>query len=230
MPPKASPVPVAQTTASHRPSQLHHPRSPAVPDPLHVVHEFLTRDLLAPIPAQWRVLVRVVEGVLQQPHVGVLHGAEHGLELRVPQPLLGRGGRRVHEAPAHVHDTHEADPRVGLEAVGGEAVVDGLQEAVLAREPTARYGVVSGTELKHVDRGGEDERELEGGADRCEVVGYRVLRWEDGNVHGVVLGIGEPGARKKTAWKVGKLTFLPMTPKQAIEGIAIVMVLAGNPI
>jgi hypothetical protein len=47
-------------------------------------------------------------------------------------------------------------------------------------------------------------------------------------VHGVVLEIGEPGARKKTAWKGGKFTFLPMTPKQAIEGIAVVMVSAGQ--
>ena len=138
------------------------------------------------------MLVRVVERILQQPYVRPLHRAEHRLELGIPQPALLRPrrvteGRRIDAAAAHVDDADEADACVGLEAVGGEAVVDGLEEAKLAREADARGGVCAGAQVEDVDGGGEEEGELQGGADGGEGVRCRVVGWEDGDVEGAVL-------------------------------------------
>lgn len=134
------------------------------------------------------MLIRVVERVLEQAYVRTLHRTEHGLELGVPQPLpRSPGRRRVDAPPPHVYDADEPHACVGLEAVGGEAVVDGLEEAKVARQADAGDGVALGAEVEDVDGGGEEERELEGGADGREGVGGRVVGREDGDVEGVVL-------------------------------------------
>lgn len=101
------------------------------------------------------MLIRLVEGILQQPHIGRLHGPEHGLELRVAQAGLRRRTLHGSAPPAHVDDADHAHSRVGLEAVRGEAVVDGLEEAEIAREADAGGGIVAGAQLEHVDCGGE---------------------------------------------------------------------------
>lgn len=104
------------------------------------------------------MLIRLIEGVLQQAHVRRLHGPKHGLQLRIPQPGPRRRGGRA--PAAHVDDADHAHARVGLEAVGGEAVVDGLQQAEVAGEADARDGVVLGAQLEDVDGRGEEQGEL----------------------------------------------------------------------
>lgn len=192
--------------------EYHHPRRPPLPDPPHILRKLPTRDLAPAPPVQRRMLVRVVERVLQQPYVRPLHRPEHRLQLGVPQPALLRP-RRVTEgggvdaAAAHVDDADEADARVGLEAVGGEAVIDGLEEAELAREAHARGGVCAGAQVEDVDGGGEQEGELEGAADGGEGVCGRVVGWEDGDVEGAVLLACQygkfDGGREETGLRCG---------------------------
>lgn len=134
------------------------------------------------------MLVGLEERVLQQPHVGGLHGAEHGLQLGLPQPPAGdEAGAGVDAAAAHVDDADHAHARVGLEAVGGEAVVDGMQQAEVAGEADVADGVVLGAQFEDVDGGGEQQRELERRADRREAGGGWVVGREDGDVQRVVL-------------------------------------------
>lgn len=185
------------------------------------------------------MLVRLIEGILQQAHVRSLHGAEHGLHVPLAQahhrsrapprrrgrpvtttrgPLVGSviggggcvvgAGRRdprqrgaIDPSAPRVHDHDELDARVGLVAVGGEALVDGVQEAVVARQratttsrgtapsssPSAD-GRVLGAQVEDVQGRGEEQGELEGRADGLEGVCGRVVGGEDGDVEGVVLG------------------------------------------
>lgn len=72
---------------------------------------------------------------------------------------------RLDAPPAHVDDADHAHARVGLEAVRREAVVDGVQQAKVARG-----GAVLGAQVEDVDGGGEQEGELEGVPDRDEGV------------------------------------------------------------
>lgn len=178
-------------------SEVCYPRRPTLSYSLHVVRKLATRNLLAAHAPKGRMLVRVVEGVLQEMHIGVLHGAEHGLELRVAQAgahAAGASSRAVDAAAAHVDDADHADARVGLEAVRGEAVVDGVQQAEVAREADARDGVVLGAQVENVDGGGEEEGELQRRPDRGEGVGRWVVRGEDGDVEGVVIAADDAQA------------------------------------
>lgn len=116
------------------------------------------------------MLIGLKEWILQQPHVCRLHCLEHRLQLHIPESWPGlRAGRDA--APPHVHDAHHLYARVGFEAVGRESVVEGLEEARLAGQIGAGgEGGGLGAEVKNVDRGGEEEGELERGADRGEGV------------------------------------------------------------
>ena len=134
------------------------------------------------------MLVRIIERVLQQSDVRALHGPEDGFELGISQTLPpGPNSGGVDAPPAHVHHADEAHTRVRLEAVGSEAVVDGLEQAKVAGQADARNGVALGAQVEDVDGGGEQERELEGGADGREAVSRRVVGWEDGDVERIVL-------------------------------------------
>lgn len=62
-----------------------------------------------------------------------------------------------------------------------------MQEAKVAGEACTREGVLLGAQVEDVDGGGEEEGELEGAADRGELVGRWVVGGEDGDVEGVVL-------------------------------------------
>lgn len=169
-------------------SQVRHPRRPTFSYPPHVVLKPLARHPRATAPLKRRMLIRYEERVLAQPHPRVLHGAEHRLELRIPQAASrGALGGAVDPPTAGVDDAHEAHPCVGLEAVDGEAVVHGVEEADVTREADVGGGVLAGAEFEDVDRGGQEEGELEGCADRGECVGSWVVGWEDGDVKGVVL-------------------------------------------
>lgn len=92
-----------------------------------------------------------------------------------------------------------------------------MQEAVVACQADA-----AGAELKDVEGAGEKEGELEGGADGGEGGGRRVVGGEDGGVEGVVLrrrvSLGWDGGER------GGVTLRPMTPRQAMEGMAVAMV------
>ena len=72
-------------------------------------------------------------------------------------------------------------------AVRREPVVDGVQQAKVAREARACERVLLGAQVEDVDGGGEEEGELERRADGCEVVGCWVVGGEDGDVKWVVL-------------------------------------------
>jgi hypothetical protein len=61
-----------------------------------------------------------------------------------------------------------------------------VEQTEIAREATARGEVGFGTRFEDVEGAGEEKRELERGAQR-RVVG---LRWEDGDVEGIVLTVG----------------------------------------
>lgn len=169
-------------------SQTSHTRRPRLPNPPHIAVEPPAHDPLATGTPQRRMLIRLVKGVLQQPHVGALHGAKHGLQLRLTQAGGGLPpARGVYPPAAHVDDAHHPHARVGLVPVRGEPVVDGVEQADVAGEPDARRGVCLGAELEDVDCRGEEERELERAADRRERVGCGVVRGEDGDVQRVVL-------------------------------------------
>lgn len=157
------------------------------------------------------MFIRVIEWVLQQPHVRRLHRAKHDLQIALLQPhnrhsapprrkpfVLLRVLRRhqpqrgaVNAPSSHVHHRNEAHAGVCLEAVRGEALVDGVQQAVVAREH-GRGGRGGGgllsAQVEDVESRGEEERELQRGADWFERVGLRIVRGEDGDMEGVVLG------------------------------------------
>jgi hypothetical protein len=67
----------------------------------------------------------------------VLHRAEHRLELGVAQARSSASTSShwsvaIYTPTAHVDKTDHADTCVGLEAVGGKAVVDSVQQAKVA--------------------------------------------------------------------------------------------------
>lgn len=104
-----------------------------------------------------------------------------------------------------------------------------MQEAVVARE-VRRRGRVFGAQVKDVEGGGEEEGELQGRADRGEGVGGGVVRREDGDVEGVVLYTRRGrtvsvlcGKRERERERESKRTFRPITPRQAMDGIAVAM-------
>ncbi len=112
-------------------------------------------------------------------------GHTHGLQLSLAQsdcsgPLDDRG---VDPAAAHIHQHHKLDPRVGLEAVGREPLIDSVQQSRVAAE-------VRRAEGEHVKRAREDKRELERRPDRSERVGGAVVGGENGDVKGVALQAG----------------------------------------
>lgn len=64
----------------------------------------------------------------------MLHSAEDRLKLGVAQARSGAPTRSyrsvaINATAAHIDDTDHANARIGLEAVGSEAVVDGVQQA-----------------------------------------------------------------------------------------------------
>lgn len=116
------------------------------------------------------MLIGLEERILQQPYVCRLHRPEHGLQLHIPESRSHlRAGRDA--APPHVYDAHHLYARVRFEAIGRESVVEGLEEARLAGQVGARGECGGlGAEVENVYRGGEEEGELERGADRGECV------------------------------------------------------------
>lgn len=133
--------------------------------------------------------------------VGVIGGGVVVTTARRSDP---RKRSTIDPPPPCVHDHDELDTRVGLVAVGGEALVHGVQEAVVARQraTTARGtargtapcpssapadGRVLGAQVEDVQGRGEEQRELEGRADWLEGVCGWVVGGEDGDVEGVVL-------------------------------------------
>jgi hypothetical protein len=62
-----------------------------------------------------------------------------------------------------------------------------MKEAEVARQTYVGGCVLTGTKVEYIDRGREEERELERCADWRETVRRRVVRGEDRNVEGVVL-------------------------------------------
>lgn len=153
------------------------------------------------------MLVRVVEGVLQQPHVRRLHGAEHDAQLRLPKtdaaPHARAGSPTSHRAGStgtttrrqttpHVDHGDEPHARVRLEAVRGEPLVDRVQQPEVA----GHYGGAAAgkrlragarARLEDVEGAAEEERELDGRAQGGAFVGRGVVGWEDGYVEGVVI-------------------------------------------
>jgi hypothetical protein len=102
------------------------------------------------------MLIRVIERILQQSDISALHSPKHRFELSIPQPLPpSPDSRSIDAPPAHVHHADEAHARVGLEAIGGETVVDGLEQTKVAGQADARDGVALGAEVEDVDGGGE---------------------------------------------------------------------------
>lgn len=185
-------------------SKTRHTGRPPIAYPSHILRKATTRNLFPPRSAGRGMLVRIVKGILQQADIGIMHGAKHRPELRVAQPRThdprssGAAAAAVWSSsccastsadasPAHVDDADESHARVGLVAVGGETVVDGVQQAQVAREPDPRGCVVLGPQLEDVNSRREEQRELKLRSDGRQRVGYRVVRWEDGDVEGVVL-------------------------------------------
>lgn len=165
-------------------SQIRHPDRPRLPDPPHLGPKLLAPN--APPSPSASALLRLIEGILQQPHICRAHRPKDYLQIT----LLEAHGARLQASdapPAHVDHHDELDPRVGLEPVRGEAFVDGVQQAVVAREVGSRGGVL-GAQVKDIEGGREEERELEGRANWGESVGERVVGREYGDVEGVVLG------------------------------------------
>ena len=144
------------------------------------------------------------------------HGRGAGALLLVHQ--AGHGA--IDPAPAHVHDDDELGARIGLEAVGGETLVDGVQEPVIAAQADPARGVVLGAELEDVQRAAQDQTELEWRADRREEVGDGVVGGEYRDMERVVLrGPGLAGGRAAKATVLQNVTFRPMTPRHTIDGI-----------
>jgi hypothetical protein len=61
----------------------------------------------------------------------MLHSAKDGFELSIAQtrsraPTRSYGSVAINTTAAHINDANHANARIGLEAVGGEAVVDGV--------------------------------------------------------------------------------------------------------
>lgn len=188
-------------------SQSRHSRRPRFPYPLHVIPKLLARDPPPTLPPKRRMLVRIVKRILQQPHIRALHRPKHRLDLRIPQSRAHAPHRRsrrrrrgrsrgscrssrrattlscdaatssLDASSAHVHYADHPHAGVGLEAIRREAVVDGVQEAKVARR-SAGFG----SQVEDVDCRGQKEGELQGVPDRREGVGGWVVGREDGDV------------------------------------------------
>lgn len=151
--------------------QRGHTRCPALSNAANLRLKLLARNLLSFLPHD---LVGLEEGVLKQADIRILNGPEHDLELGLAKPdARGHGGSgsgrgrgsdrrntgtglpaqdgRVDSPPAHVHHDYDLDPRVRLEAVGGEALVDGVQEPHLAGEAGSGPRCMPGAELEDVE-------------------------------------------------------------------------------
>lgn len=143
------------------------------------------------------MLVRLKKRILGQTNIRGLHGLEDGPQFALAQPRrrageplvapVGSDGSIVDAPAAHVDNHDKAGARVGLEAVGGQAVVDGVQQAKVTRQAGPGGGVLARAQLEDVERAGENEGELQRGADGTEGVGRGVVGREDGRVEGVVL-------------------------------------------
>lgn len=93
------------------------------------------------------------------------------LQLPLPQPYrrgppttipIDRTRARCTATPSHVHDGNEPSAGVSLKAVGGEPVVNRVEEPEIARGAgnATAPGATAGAQLKHVEGAGEEEREL----------------------------------------------------------------------
>lgn len=86
-----------------------------------------------------------------------------------------------------------------------------------------------GAQVEDIEGRGEQQRELQGRANRCERVGERVVGREDGDVEGVVLELAlcqlDYCVNREVTDKRrrNKLTFRPITPRQAMDGMAVAM-------
>ncbi|KAK9426128.1 hypothetical protein SUNI508_12582 [Seiridium unicorne] len=221
------------------PSQrINAPGYPDLPDPPHLLGKLPTRDPLGPHSSLAR-LVRVIEGVLQQPDVRRLHGPKHDLQLPLAEshpssrrrPGLASPCRRaafpdgVQGPAAHVDYGNELDARVGLPPVRGQPVVDGVQEAEVAAEKRARGGRVALSRGEYVEGTGEQEGELQRRAQGHGLAGRGVVRgWEEGRMERTVLFLAFSLAEGGYGKIVSELTFRPMTPRQAIAGIDVAIV------
>ena len=122
-------------------------------------------------------------------HLALPQAHGRGAQTPLPSGVDEAGGDgAVDAAAAHVDDDDKLDARVGLVAVGGQALVDGVQQAKVAAEAYSAGGIVAGAQLKDVEGARQQEGELEGVPDGGEGVGGRVVGREDGDVEGVVLG------------------------------------------
>ena len=151
------------------------------------------------------MLIRIVEWILQQLHIGSLHRPKHlyarqHLHL-FPEMNHQRNTHQFHlsfsqsrnlttsrsfvaqNPTPHVHDSYEPHSSVGLKSVGGEPLVDRVKQPEVAREPAARADVGFGARFKYIEGAGEDEGELERGAQRL----VRGLRGEYRYMEGVIL-------------------------------------------
>ena len=196
------------------------PRLPRHADPLHLRREALALDgprvHRARTGGRRRVLVRLVERVLQQADVRRLQRAERGPQL----PLLHAQARALDAvAPPHVEHDGDAGAGARLPAPHAQAFVDGVQQAQVLVDAVA----VAPAQVEDVERGVQQEGELE--------VGARLLRvrGEEGDVQWVVLGFRSGQLRGKIrsgrVWRVSRRgggdsfpTCLPMMPMQAMDG------------
>jgi hypothetical protein len=98
-----------------------------------------------------------------------------------------------------------------------------VQQAKVAGQADTGGRVLAGTELEDVKCTGEDEGELQRGANGVEGVGGGVVGREDGGVERVVLKpVREALAMKRKGEREESLlTFRPITPRHAIEGIVV---------
>lgn len=195
--------------------QIRQSRHPPLPNPPHLLGKLTARNPLPPHAAprrqhQRRVLVRVVERILQQPDIRSLHSAKHNAQLRLPKTNTASNNPRGpspspssgHAAP-HIDYGDELDARVRLEAVRGQALVHGMQEAEIAAENGGRGGRGSsgggggagcgrgagaaGARFEDVEGAAEEEGELQGRAQGGAGVARGVVGGEYGYVEGVVI-------------------------------------------
>lgn len=80
-------------------SQCRLARHPSLSNPLHISHKPPTSNLLPSPPHSRRVLVRIIERVLQQPHISGLHSSEHLYPHAQSQPTHLQNSTTSLEAP-----------------------------------------------------------------------------------------------------------------------------------
>lgn len=110
---------------------------PSFSYPPHILLKSLAPDLDTTRPLQWRVLIGHEEWVLAQPYPRILHRAEHNLELRISQPSHGAKLTRIggiDPPAAAIYHADEAHTCVSFEAIGGKAVVYGVEKAKVTGE------------------------------------------------------------------------------------------------